>query len=78
MTKRHTKQSSKQALGQYFTTNSDRILEGFENLVKGKKVLDPFAGAWDLLNWADRNGASECAGYDIDPKTQETHQRIAC
>jgi hypothetical protein len=75
LTKRHTKQNSKQSLGQYFTTNSDRILEGFEYLVHEKKVLDPFAGAWDLLNWANRNGAVECVGYDIEPRTAETYER---
>lgn len=72
MTKRHTKQTSKQALGQYFTTNADRILSGFEDLIKNKNVIDPFAGGWDLLYWAQKNGASSVSAYDIEPKVDGT------
>ena len=49
------KTSQKKQLGQFFTKNSDYILSGFENLVKGKNVSDPFAGSGDLLLWAKRN-----------------------
>lgn len=75
MAKRHTKQNSKQSLGQYFTTNADSILSGFEKYAVGKDVVDPFSGNWDLLHWASKNGASSVSGYDIDPKNQETEQR---
>lgn len=60
--------SQKKDLGQFFTTNSDYILQGFENVVQGKTVLDPFAGGGDLLRWAERNGAKAVSGLDIDPK----------
>lgn len=60
--------TSKKDLGQFFTTNSDFILQGFDHLVSGKSVMDPFAGGGDLLKWAKRNGASKISGLDIDPK----------
>lgn len=60
--------SSKQALGQFFTTNADYILQGFGPLVKDKAVVDPFAGNCDLLNWAKQHGAKSTKGYDIDTK----------
>jgi len=57
----------KQNLGQFFTTNSDKVLQGFEACVRGKNICDPFAGAGDLLNWAKARGAASISGYDIDP-----------
>lgn len=60
--------SKKKDLGQFFTTNSDYILQGFEHYVRGKVVMDPFVGLCDLLNWADRNGAKSTSGLDIDPQ----------
>jgi hypothetical protein len=60
--------SSKKDLGQFFTTNSEYILSGFESTVKDKTVLDPFAGGGDLLKWAEKNGAKNISGLDIDPK----------
>ncbi len=57
---------TKQSLGQFFTTNVDHILSGFEDVVNGKCIYDPFAGRGDLLNWASKNGASETSGSDID------------
>lgn len=74
MAKRHTKQNSKQALGQYFTTNANTILEGYESLVVGKKVMDPFAGGSDLLNWATKNGATHTQGYDLVPQSSNIIQ----
>lgn len=59
--------TQKKDLGQFFTTNSDYILTGFEDYVVGKKVMDPFAGRSDLLRWAERNGAVAVSGLDIDP-----------
>jgi hypothetical protein len=56
----------KKRLGQYFTTNADYILQGFESFVKDKSVLDPFAGKGDLINWAIKNGALSVSGLDID------------
>lgn len=58
---------SKAQLGQFFTTNADVVLRGFEPFVAGKVVTDPFAGNGDLLRWAKQNGAKSVKGYDIDP-----------
>jgi hypothetical protein len=71
MAKRHTAQNEQQKLGQYFTTNSDTILEGFEDLVVGKHVVDPFAGQKDLLRWAEHNGAASVKGYDLVPQSSD-------
>ena len=65
--KRHTAQDHKQALGQYYTTNSDQVLAGFEHLVKDKFVVDPFAGGCDLLRWAVRHGCRGTLGLDLEP-----------
>jgi tRNA G10 N-methylase Trm11 len=59
---------SKASLGQFFTTNAEYILQGFENTIVGKQVLDPFAGNGDLLKWAEKNGARNVRGLDIDPE----------
>ena len=71
MAKRHTAQNQQQKLGQYFTTNSDAMLEGFESLVVGKHVIDPFAGQKDLLHWAERNGAASAQGCDLVPQSSD-------
>lgn len=62
--------SSKQQLGQFFSTNADYILQGLEPFVKDKKVVDPFAGAGDLLSWALNNRALSAKGYDIKPANE--------
>ncbi len=59
---------SKKFLSQFFTTNSDYILQGFEEFVFQENVADPFAGGCDLLSWATRNGAKSIKGYDYDQK----------
>lgn len=72
--KRHTSQNTQQRFGQYHTTNADKILEGYESVVRGKEVIDPFAGGHDLLNWAMKHGASKKHAYDLLPKDDETIQ----
>ena len=56
----------KKQLGQFFTTNSSYILQGFESFVKNKKISDPFAGNQDLLSWAKKNGCEKTIGFDCD------------
>ena len=58
----------KKQLGQFFTSNSDYILQGMESFLQGKDVIDPFAGGGDLLNWANRNKCKKAIGFDIDQK----------
>jgi hypothetical protein len=56
----------KKQLGQFFTTNSSYILQGFESFVKNKKISDPFAGNQDLLSWAKKNDCEKTIGFDCD------------
>jgi len=57
--------NSKSKLGQFYTTNSDYILQGI-SIPSGSKVIEPFVGDGDLVRWCETQGCnSEC--YDIDP-----------
>lgn len=56
----------KQNLGQFFTTNSGYILQGFGEFVKNKEVSDPFAGNQDLLNWSKNHKCKNFIGFDCD------------
>lgn len=58
----------KKQLGQFFTIHSDYILNGFEGFIRGKKIIDPFAGSGDLIKWAKKNGAKNVKGFDVDKK----------
>lgn len=58
----------KKQLGQFFTKNSDYILQGFGEFIVGKKVIDPFAGNRDLIKWAKKNNCKSVKGFDIDKK----------
>ena len=49
----------KKQFGQFFTTNSDYILQGFEEFVKKKEITDPFAGNQDLIKWVRKNGCKK-------------------
>lgn len=56
----------KKQLGQFFTKNSDYILQGLEEFIKDKEVVDPFAGNKDLICWAKKNKTRKIKGYDCD------------
>jgi len=58
--------TKKQNLGQFFTTNSDYILQGFSEFIENKEVFDPFAGNQDLLNWAKNKKCKKIIGFDCD------------
>ena len=60
--------NEKKQLGQFFTKNSDYILNGLEKFIKDKDVIDPFAGSGDLISWARNYGAIKVMGYDVDKK----------
>lgn len=71
---------SKKAMGQFYTTNSSYILEGFvipDNYVKC--IIEPFAGKGDLIEWLKRDCPSlsniPIQAYDIDPKNKNIHKR---
>lgn len=56
----------KKQLGQFFTTNSEYILQGFGEFIKNKIVFDPFAGNGDLIKWAEQNDCKKVVGFDCD------------
>jgi len=58
----------KTQLGQFFTTNSDYILQRFEKFVRDKEATDPFAGNQDLFKWAEKNNCKKITGFDCDKK----------
>jgi hypothetical protein len=60
--------NNKQQKGQFFTKNSEYILNGFSYFMKNKNVIDPFAGNKDLIYWAKKNKVKNILGYDIDQK----------
>jgi len=63
-----TMRHMKSQLGQFFTTNSDYILQGLADFVKGKNITDPFAGNQNLIQWAQKNGCKKIIGFDCDEK----------
>lgn len=58
----------KKQLGQFFTKNSDYILQNLEKHIKDKQVVDPFAGNGDLIEWAKKNEVKKIKGFDVDKK----------
>ena len=58
----------KTQLGQFFTTNSDYILQGLEKFIGNKEIVDPFAGNQDLFRWAEKNNCKKITGFDCDKK----------
>jgi len=61
--------SSKQKLGQFYTTNYEYILQNFSISPEVHHIIEPFAGKGDLLSFISETDKSkytiEC--YDIDP-----------
>lgn len=59
--------TNKQKLGQFFTTNYKYILSNLSIPNNITKIIEPFCGNGDLLNFFDKNKYKlEC--YDIEPK----------
>ena len=59
---------SKKLLGQFYTTNSDYILQGI-SLKDGIDIVEPFVGQGDLLKWINGNlNSNSVITYDLDPK----------
>jgi len=54
---------SKQNLGQFYSTNVDRILDGMQ-VPEGSVVIEPFAGNMDLVKWSKLDNVEM---YDITP-----------
>lgn len=58
----------KKQLGQFFTVNSDYILQNLGKFITSKDVIDPFAGNGDLIEWAKQNGVKIIKGFEVDKK----------
>ncbi len=58
----------KKQFGQFFTTDSDYILQGLEKFIRNKEVIDPFAGNKDLIKWSCENNCKKAVGFDCDKK----------
>ena len=63
--------AKKKNLGQFFTKNSDYILQDLQKYVKNKVVVDPFAGNQDLMRWAKKNNCKNAVGFDCDQNLVE-------
>jgi hypothetical protein len=64
------KAGNKQKLGQFYTTNYKHILQNMHIPNDICKIIEPFAGNGDLLNFIEKG--IEVIQYDIDPKNKET------
>jgi hypothetical protein len=62
--------SNKKSMGQFYTTNSSYILEGFSLPPDDIRcILEPFAGKGDLIEWVRKSGyGGYIEAYDIEPK----------
>jgi hypothetical protein len=67
----------KKMKGQFYTVNSNYILDGLYLPPKSaKSVIEPFAGKGDLIDWLTKNGNTlPIDSYDIDPKKNGVIQR---
>ena len=60
----------KKERGQFYTVNHSYIMDGFDKPTS--KVLEPFAGKGDLLDWI---GHTNYEAYDIDAKRDDILKR---
>ena len=68
--------SKKNALGQFYTTQYEYVLQNLTIPQTVRHIIEPFAGKGDLLKFLDKDrvyDAIEC--YDIDPKNKTIIQR---
>lgn len=72
-----SKKDNKKSKGQFYTTNSDYILDGFSGPSKDiHRVIEPFAGRGDLIKWLRNSGyTGQIEAYDIDPKCSDVKTR---
>ena len=64
--------TSKKERGQFYTANCQYILDDLDRPPPGVKLIEPFAGKGDLLNWL---GTTLVESYDIEPKRSDIVQR---
>lgn len=64
--------------GQFYTVNSSYILQGLVIPKQIQKIIEPFAGKGDLLDWIKQNYPERkfvIESYDLDPKRQDIKVR---
>lgn len=67
---------TKKNRGQFYTTNSSYILEGLPLPPTGVRIIEPFAGKGDLVEWVRSSEASaRVDAFDIEPKQAYIQQR---
>jgi len=68
---------NKKNKGQFYTTNSSYILDGFPLPPTDIRcIIEPFAGKGDLIEWLHNSGCtSEIEAYDIEPKADNIIKR---
>lgn len=67
--------TSKKNKGQFYTVNSNYILDGLTLPFNGDPIVEPFAGKGDLLTWISDHRDQEVEAYDIEPKCANVVQR---
>jgi hypothetical protein len=64
--------TSKQNLGQYYTTNYGYILQSLNIPIDIKHIVEPFAGQGDLIKFIkERSYTNDIECFDIDPKSDK-------
>ena len=76
----HSTKTTKKNKGQFYTTNSDYILEGIDIPDNVNKIVEPFAGKGDLLDWLNKKSSDimqqhQILAYDIEPKRADIIKR---
>jgi hypothetical protein len=67
---------NKKTKGQFYTTNSAYILDGFSIPQQAQRIMEPFAGQGDLLDWISTVAPHvKPEAYDIEPKREGIIQR---
>lgn len=71
------KSSNKKTRGQFYTTNSSYILDGFPAPPSDVRcVVEPFAGKGDLIDWVKNTGChAPIEAFDIEPKRPDIQTR---
>jgi hypothetical protein len=62
---------TKKDMGQFYTVRSTYILEGVPRPPEGVRIVEPFAGQGDILEWI----GGDVESYDIEPKHPRVVQR---
>jgi hypothetical protein len=69
--------TNKKNRGQFYTTNSAYILEGFSPPPSDIRcIVEPFAGKGDLIDWVRNSGCqAHIEAFDIEPKRADIQKR---